>query len=159
MSKKSKISHIIAENRKAGHDYQLEQQFEAGLVLTGWEVKSLRAGHVQLAESHIILKGGEAFLLNAHFQPLPTTAVYLHAVADRTRKLLLHHKELARLAGAIQRQGYTLVPINLHWKNNCAKLELALAKGKKNYDKRATIKERDWQRQQQQLLKKQVTKF
>lgn len=144
---------IIADNRKARHDYQLEDQFEAGLVLEGWEVKSLRAGRAQLKESYIIIKNAEAWLLGAHISPLGTVSTHKTADPVRTRKLLLHQKELNKLIGAVQRQGYTIVPLNLHWKKGNAKLEIALAKGKKLYDKRETEKRRDWERQKQQLLK------
>lgn len=144
---------LIAENRKARHDYHLEQPLEAGLALQGWEVKSLRAGRAQIAESYVIIKNGEAWLIGAHFTPGKTTSTHIVAIPDRTRKLLLHSKELSKLIGAVQRKGYTVVPLNLHWKNNHAKLEIALAKGKKLYDKRETEKRRDWERQKQRLAK------
>jgi SsrA-binding protein len=147
------MTSLISDNRKARHDYKIEEKFEAGLVLTGWEIKSLRAGKAQLAESHIIIKNGEAFLLNSHFSPLKTTSTHTEAVPNRTRKLLLHKRELDKLIGAIERKGYTLVPLNLHWKRNKVKLDIALAKGKKQYDKRETIKRRDWERQKQRLNK------
>lgn len=147
------MADLIANNRKAKYDYQIEQSFEAGIVLTGWEVKSLRAGKAQLSESHVILKGGEAFLLNSHISPLKTTSTHVVAVPDRTRKLLLNKKELDKLVGAIERQGYTVIPLNLHWRNNKVKVEIALAKGKKQYDKRETEKRRDWEREKQKLRK------
>ncbi len=147
------MSTIIADNRKARHDYQVEQTFEAGIVLNGWEVKSLRAGKAQLAESHVIIKRGEAFLINAHISPLGTVSTHVKAVPDRTRKLLIKRAELDRLIGSVERKGYTIVPLNLHWKRNYAKVEIALAKGKKLHDKRQTEKERDWQRQKQHLAK------
>jgi SsrA-binding protein len=143
----------IADNRKARHDYQLEQTFEAGLALEGWEVKSLRAGSAQLAESYVIVKNGEAWLLGAHISPLRTVSTHIKAVPDRTRKLLLHERELQKLIGAVQRKGYTIVPLNLHWSKGRVKLDIALAKGKKMYDKRETEKRRDWERQKQQLSK------
>lgn len=149
------MTDLIADNRKARHDYSIEQVFEAGLVLSGWEIKSLRAGKAQLSESHVIIKNGEAFLLNSHFAPLITTSTHIKAIPDRTRKLLLHKSELNKLTGAIARKGYTIVPLNLHWKKNKVKIDVALAKGKKQYDKRETIKQRDWTRQKQRLAKLQ----
>jgi SsrA-binding protein len=147
------MTNLIADNRKARHDYEIEQKFEAGLVLAGWEIKSLRAGKAQITESHVIIKNGEAFLLNSHFAPLPTTSTHTQAVPDRTRKLLLHKSELNKLIGAAERKGYTIVPLNLHWKNNKVKVEIALARGKKLYDKREALKRRDWERQKQRLAK------
>ena len=147
------MTSLIADNRKARHDYSIEQTFEAGLVLAGWEIKSLRAGKAQLSESHVILKNGEAFLLNSHFAPLPTTSTHVQATPDRTRKLLLHKSELNKLVGAVARKGYTVIPLNLHWKKNKVKLDIALARGKKQYDKRESIKQRDWTRQKQRLAK------
>lgn len=150
---KKSAPNLIADNRKARHDYQLEQTFEAGLVLEGWEVKSIRAGHVQIAEGYVIIRKGEAWLLGANITPLLSASTHKKAAPDRTRKLLLHEKELNKLIGAVQRQGYTIIPLNLHWKNGRVKLEIALAKGKKLYDKRAALKKRDWDRQKQQLKK------
>ena len=147
------MSNLITDNRKARHDYQIEQAFEAGLVLAGWEIKSLRAGKAQLAESHVLIKNGEAFLLNSHFAPLKTASTHIQPNPNRTRKLLLHKKELNNLIGAAERKGYTLIPLNLHWKNNRVKIDIALAKGKKQYDKRESIKQRDWERQKQKLAK------
>lgn len=141
----------IAENRKARHDYHIEEQFEAGLVLEGWEVKSLRAGRAQISESYVTIKGGEAWLVGANISPLPTVSTHITPDPARNRKLLLHQRELNKLIGAVQRKGYTLVPLNLHWKKGTAKLEIALAKGKKLYDKRETEKRRDWERRKQQL--------
>src|SRR3990172_228890 len=147
------MSDQIANNRKVRHDYQIEQTFEAGIVLAGWEVKSLRDGKAQLSESHIIIKGGEAFLLNAHIAPLKTVSTHITAIPDRTRKLLLNKRELDKLIGSVERKGYTLVPLNLHCKNNKVKVDIALAKGKKHYDKRETEKRRDWEREKQKLVK------
>ena len=144
----------IALNRKARFDYTLEDEFEAGLVLEGWEVKSLRAGKINLSDAHVIIKYGEAFLLGAQIQPLPTAATHLAPDATRTRKLLLNRRELNQLIGSVERQGYTLIPLSLYWRNNRVKMKLALAKGKKTHDKRDTIKERDWQRDKARLLKK-----
>lgn len=147
------MSNLITDNRKARHNYQIEETMEAGITLAGWEVKSLRAGKAQLAESHVIIKNGEAFLLNAHIAPLITASTHIQVVPDRSRKLLLNKRELDKLIGAIERKGYTIVPLNLHWKNNRVKVDIALAKGKKLYDKRQTEKRRDWDRQKQKLMK------
>ncbi|MBA2657444.1 MAG: SsrA-binding protein SmpB [Tatlockia sp.] len=150
----TKNSATIALNKKARFEYSLEDEFEAGLVLEGWEVKSLRAGKINLSDSHVIIKYGEAFLLGAQIQPLPTAAVHLLPEANRTRKLLLNRKELNQLIGSVERQGYTLVPLALYWKNNRVKMKIALAKGKKSHDKRETVKDRDWQRDRARIMKK-----
>ncbi len=126
---------------------------EAGLVLTGWEVKSIRAGRVQLKESYVIIKNGEAWLIGAHISALETASTHVDADPLRTRKLLLNAKELQRLQDATQREGYTIVPVNLHWKSNRVKIDIALAKGKKQHDKRADAKQRDWTREKQRLLR------
>lgn len=152
MSKKSE-NKIIAANKKARHDYFLETQFEAGLVLEGWEVKSIRAGSVQLKESYILLKRGEAWLMGAHITPLKTASTHITPDPVRLRKLLLNHREINKLFSAREREGYTIVPVDLHWHHNRVKIQIAIAKGKKQYDKRATIKERDWGREKQRLLK------
>jgi SsrA-binding protein len=131
----------------------VEDTFEAGLALEGWEVKSLREGRAQLTESYVHLRDGEAWLLGAHIAPLTTASTHIHPDPTRTRKLLLHRHELDRLIGAVERKGYTLVPLNLHWSKGRAKLDLGLAKGKKQHDKRATQKERDWKRQKARILK------
>ena len=146
-------SSTIAVNKKAFHDYFIIERLEAGLALEGWEVKSLREKGIQLKESYALLKDMEAWLLGAHISPLPTTCT--HKVADprRTRKLLLHKHELAKLVGAVERKGFTLVPLSMYWKKGRAKLEIGIAKGKQKQDKRATLKERDWQRDRQRLLK------
>jgi SsrA-binding protein len=143
----------IAENRKARHDYFIEDRYEAGLALEGWEVKSLRAGRAQLKEAYVYLKNGEAFLFGAHFSPLVSASTHVHPDPTRTRKLLLHRHQLHHLVGAVERRGYTLVPLLLYWKQGRAKLEIGLAKGKKQHDKRATDKDRDWQRDKARLLK------
>ena len=145
---------LIAENRKARYDYFIEERFEAGLVLEGWEVKSMRAGKAQIAEGYVYLKNGEAFLFGAQITPLSTTSTHVTAEPKRTRKLLLSKAELSRLLGSVERQGYTLVPLDLHWKNGRAKLEVGLAKGKKQHDKRATEKDRDWQRDKARILRR-----
>lgn len=150
---KKKVSSTVAVNKKARHDYFIEDTFEAGLALEGWEVKSLRAGRAQLTESYVHLRDGQAWLLGAHITPLSTASTHIHPDPTRTRKLLLHRQELDRLVGAVDRKGYTLVPLNLHWSRGRAKLDVGLAKGKKQHDKRATTKERDWQRQKARILK------
>jgi SsrA-binding protein len=152
-TKKSSDTGIIALNKRARHDYSIEDTYEAGLALEGWEVKSLRAGHVQLAEGYVLIRNGEAWLFGAHISALPTASTHVHPDATRTRKLLLNRAELNKLIGAVERKGYALVPLNLHWKRGRAKLEIGLAKGKKSHDKRATEKERDWQREKQRIMK------
>jgi SsrA-binding protein len=143
----------IVENRKAFHDYFIEERFEAGLALEGWEVKAIRAGRAQLKEAYVVVKHGEILLIGAHFTPLITASTHVHADPTRTRKLLLHRSEINRLVGQVERAGYTMVPLNLHYSKGRIKLEIGLAKGKKQYDKRATIKEREWNREQQRLLR------
>ncbi len=146
-------SNTIALNRQVKHDYFIEDKFEAGLCLQGWEVKSLRESKLQLQESYVIIQNGEAWLFGAHITPLKTASTHVHPDPTRSRKLLLHKKELDRLIGAVERKGYTLVAIAMYWKNSLAKLEIGLAKGKKLHDKRATEKDRDWKREKQRLLK------
>ncbi|MGD2056518.1 MAG: SsrA-binding protein SmpB [Gammaproteobacteria bacterium] len=146
-------SGTIALNKKARHDYFIEDRYEAGLALQGWEVKSLRAGRAQLSESYILIKDGEAWLLGAHITPLTSASTHIRTDPTRTRKLLLHRRELDRLIGAVERKGYTLVPLALYWKRGNAKLEIALARGKQRHDKRATEKNRDWQREKERLLR------
>ena len=147
-------SAAITVNKKARFDYYIEDEYDAGLVLEGWEVKSLRMGKVNLSDSHVIIKHGEAFLIGAQIQPLQTTATHCHADPVRTRKLLLHRQELSRLIGSVERQGYTLVPLKLFWNHNYVKIKIALAKGKKTHDKRDAEKDRDWQRDRARLLRK-----
>ncbi len=143
----------IALNKKARHDYFVEDTFEAGLALEGWEVKSLRAGRGQLTESYVQLRNAEAWLLGAHISPLSTASTHIKPDPTRTRKLLMHRLELDRLIGAVERKGYTLVPLNLHWSKGRVKLDIGLAKGKKQHDKRASEKDRDWKRQKSRILK------
>jgi SsrA-binding protein len=143
----------IAVNKKAFHDYSIEERFEAGVALEGWEVKSIRAGRVQLKESYALVKNGEAWLFGSHISPLPTASTHVHPDPLRTRKLLLHRSELNKLIGAVERRGYTLVPLAMYWKRGHIKLEVGLAKGKKQHDKRAAERERDWQREKQRVLK------
>jgi SsrA-binding protein len=143
----------IARNKKARHDYFIEQTFECGLVLEGWEVKSLRAGRAQITETYIHLKNGEAWVIGAHFSPLNTASTHINPDPTRTRKLLLNRIELDRMVGAVERKGYTLVALSLYWLKGRAKLKIGLAKGKKQHDKRASDKDRDWQRQKARILK------
>ncbi len=144
----------IALNRKARHDYTLEEQIEAGLVLEGWEVKSLRQGRAQISDAYVVFKNREAYLLNAMITPLQTASTHITPESSRSRKLLLHAKELTRLLGKNQEKGYTLIPLKLYWKKNRAKVLIALGKGKKEYDKRASEKERSWERQKAQVLRR-----
>ena len=143
----------IIENKKAYHDYFIEEKFEAGLALDGWEVKAIRAGRAQIKEAYVIIKEGELQLIGAHITPLLSASTHVTPDPTRTRKLLLHRSEINRLIGQVERAGYTLVPLNLHYSRGRVKLDLGLAKGKKQYDKRATIKEREWNREQQRLLR------
>ena len=143
----------IAVNRKARFDYFIEERYEAGITLLGWEVKSLRAGKAQIAEAYVYLKDGEAFLFGAHLAPLTSASTHVVADPTRTRKLLLNRRELDHLVGAVERRGYTLVPLELYWKDGRAKLAIGLSKGKKQHDKRATEKSRDWQRDKSRILK------
>jgi len=143
----------IALNKRARFEYFIEETCEAGLQLQGWEAKALRAGRAQITEAYVVIRNGEAWLLGAHVTPLPTTSTHVVADPTRTRKLLLHRAELDRLVGAVERRGYTLVPLQLYWKNGRAKLEVGLAKGKKSHDKRATEKDRDWRREKQRVMK------
>lgn len=156
MKQTKKADTTIALNRKAGHEYFIEDRFEAGLVLEGWEVKSLRAGRVQLDQGYIIIKASEAWLFGALITPLQTASTHINPDPTRTRKLLLTHRELSKLIGSVERKGYTIVPLSLYWKNNRVKIAIGLAKGKKLHDKRATEKERDWQRQKQRLSKRRI---
>ena len=152
-SDRKKTESTIAVNKKARHDYFIEQNFECGLVLEGWEVKSLRAGRAQITETYVHLKNGEAWLIGARFSPLNTASTHINPDPTRTRKLLLNRKELDRMVGAVERKGYTLVALALYWSKSRAKLEIGLAKGKKQHDKRASDKDRDWQRQKARIMK------
>jgi SsrA-binding protein len=154
MAKAESTERVIAENRRARHEYFIEDRLEAGLVLEGWEVKSMRAGRAQLAEAYVYVRNGEAFLIGAHLAPLRTVSTHKPADPVRTRKLLLHRHELDRLIGATERRGFTFVPLELYWKQGRAKLQIGLAKGKKQHDKRATEKERDWQRDRARVLRR-----
>ncbi len=145
----------IAQNKKAFHDYFIEQKFEAGLALAGWEVKSLRAGKAQLVDSYVLLKDGEAWLMGCHITPLTTASTHVIADPIRTRKLLLNQRELGKLFGAVQQKGYTCVALSLYWKGHLVKCEIALVKGKKEFDKRHTEKERDADREVQRAMRKE----
>jgi len=151
--KKTSGNDRIATNRYATHEYFIEERYEAGLALQGWEVKSLRAGRVQLKESYVLIKRGEAWLFGAHISALASASTHVNPEAIRSRKLLLHRQELNKLIGYVERKGYTLVPLSMYWKNSKVKIEIGLAKGKKLHDKRATAKERDWQREKARIMK------
>src|SRR6201998_1709535 len=154
MTKDAEPGRLIAENRKARFDYFIEERYEAGLALQGGEVKARRAGGAQLKEAYVYLRGGEAFLIGAHLSPLPAASSHVTPDPVRTRKLLLNRSELRGLIGAVERRGYTLVPLELYWKSGRAKLRVGLAKGKKQHDKRAADKERDWQGDRARLLRR-----
>ncbi|MGB0466237.1 MAG: SsrA-binding protein SmpB [Pontibacterium sp.] len=155
MAKKKKSqnnSSTICQNKKARHEYTISDKFEAGLSLTGWEVKSLREGRAQLVDSYVIIKNGEAWLVGAHMTPLKTACTHVVADPTRDRKLLLHAREISRLIESVQAKGFTCVALSLYWKGNKIKCEIALVKGKQLHDKRATEKDRDWSRQKQRVL-------
>lgn len=143
----------IVQNKKAFHDYFVEERFEAGIALEGWEVKAIRAGRVQLKEAYVIISNGEVFLIGCHMTPLPTASTHIQPDPTRTRKLLLNATEISKLIGAVERSGYTLVPLDMHYVRGRVKVEIGLAKGKKQHDKRDTEKEKDWKREQQRLLR------
>jgi SsrA-binding protein len=151
--KKTDNSSTIALNKKARFDYHLEERIEAGIALEGWEVKSLRAGRVQIKESYVIIRHGELFLFGAHISPLISASTHVNPDPTRLRKLLLNRKEISHLIGSVERKGYTIVPVALYWKKGRAKLEIALAKGKQMHDKRAAIKDREWKRDKERLMK------
>ncbi|MCX7117775.1 MAG: SsrA-binding protein SmpB [Legionellales bacterium] len=154
MTTKKHQSASIVINKKVRFEYFIEDEYEAGLVLQGWEIKSLRAGKVNVSDSHVIVKHGEAWLLGAQIQPLPTASTHQPPESLRTRKLLLHRRELDQMIGLVERQGYTLVPLSLYWRKNKVKIKVALAKGKKSHDKRETTKDREWQRESSRIMKK-----
>jgi len=143
----------IALNKKSRHEYFIEERFEAGLALEGWEVKSMRAGRAQMTESYVVIKNGEAFWVNGHISPLQSASTHIEPNPTRSRKLLLHAREIDHLIGAVERKGYTIVPTALYWKHGRAKIEVGLAKGKKQHDKRASERDRDWTRSKQRLMK------
>lgn len=143
----------IVQNKKAFHDYFIEQRFEAGIALEGWEVKAIRAGRVQLKEAYVTVHNAEIHLVGCHVSPLPTVSTHITPDPTRTRKLLLHAAEISKLIGSVERAGYTLVPLDMHYSRGKVKLDIGLAKGKKQHDKRQTLKEKEWQREQQRLLR------
>jgi SsrA-binding protein len=144
----------IVENRKAFHDYFIEERYEAGLVLEGWEVKAIRAGRVNLKEAYVILKREEPFIIGMHVSALPTASTHVNPDPTRSRKLLLHADEISKLIGKVEQRGYTMVPLDLHYPKGRVKLQVGLAKGKKQHDKRDAEKDREWQREQQRLMRR-----
>jgi SsrA-binding protein len=151
--KSKAIDSTIALNKRARHEYYIEDRYEAGVALQGWEVKSLREGRISLAESYAMLKDGELFLFGASIPPLISASTHVITDDRRTRKLLLHRKEIDELLGAVERKGYTLIPTAMYWKHNKVKLEIGVARGKQEHDKRATEKERDWNREKQRVMR------
>jgi SsrA-binding protein len=150
------MSHI-AENRRARFEYSIDEQFEAGMVLEGWEVKAVRAGQVQLTDGYVHIRGGELYLIGCRINPLRTASTHISPQADRTKKLLMHKAEIKRLIGKVEQKGFTLVPLNLHYKGGKVKAEIALAKGKAQHDKRNTVKERDWEREKGRLMRHKIS--
>ena len=146
----------IVDNRKAFHDYFIEERYEAGMVLEGWEVKAIRAGRANIKEAYVVMKGSEPFVIGMHISALATASTHVKADPVRTRKLLLNAEEIRKLIGKVEQRGYTLVPLDLHYSKGRVKLQVGLAKGKKQYDKREADKDRDWQREQQRLLRKRA---
>jgi len=153
MAKKPETSSRIADNKKAAYNYFFEEKFEAGIVLQGWEVKALREGKVQLTDGYVVIKGGELYVIGCQINPLKTASTHVNPDAVRTKKLLMHRDEIRRLVGKVEQKGYTLVPLNLHWKAGKVKCEIALAKGKAEHDKRDTIKEREGKREVERAMK------
>jgi SsrA-binding protein len=146
----------IVQNKKATHDFFIEERFEAGIALEGWEVKAIRAGHVQIKEAYVIVRGEEIFLIGCHVTPLTAASTHVQADPVRTRKLLMHAEEIRKLIGKVERAGYTLVPLDLHYARGRVKLEIGLAKGKKQHDKREAEKDKDWKREQQRLMRQRT---
>jgi len=146
----------IVDNKKAFHDYFIEERYEAGLVLEGWEVKAIRAGRAQIKEAYVVLKGAEPYVIGMHLSPLAAASTHVHADPTRSRKLLLNAEEIRRLIGKVEQRGYTLVPLDLHYTKGRVKIAIGLAKGKKQHDKRDTEKEREWQREQQRLMRRKA---
>ena len=147
----------IAQNKKAFHDYFVEERYEAGLVLHGWEVKALREGKVQLTDGYVVIRDGELYLIGCRINALRTTSTHVPVEADRTKKLLMHKEEIKRLIGKVEQKGFTLVPLNLHYKGGVVKAEIALAKGKAEHDKRNTEKKKDWEREKGRLMRQKVS--
>ena len=146
----------IVDNKKAFHDYFIEERYEAGMVLEGWEVKAIRAGRANIKEAYVVMKGAEPFVIGMHISALPTASTHVKPDPTRSRKLLLNAEEIRRLIGKVEQRGYTLVPLDLHYSKGRVKLQVGLAKGKKQYDKRDTEKDRDWQREQQRLMRRRA---
>jgi SsrA-binding protein len=146
----------IVDNKKAFHDYFIEERYEAGMVLEGWEVKAIRAGRAQIKEAYVVLQHGEPYVIGMHLSPLPTASTHVRPDPTRTRKLLLNAEEIRKLIGKVEQRGYTLVPLDLHYTQGRVKMAVGLAKGKKQHDKRDTEKEREWQREQQRLLRRKA---
>lgn len=151
------MSAHIAENRRARFEYHIEERFEAGMVLEGWEVKAVRSGQVQLTDGYVLIKNGELFMIGCRINALRSASTHVHPEADRTKKLLMKKAEIRRLIGKVEQRGFTLVPLNLHWKDGRVKAEIALAKGKDSHDKRETVKERDWEREKGRLMRHKVS--
>ena len=151
------MSAFIAENRRARYEYHIDEQFEAGLVLEGWEVKAVRAGQVQLTDGYVLIRGGELYLIGCRINALRAASTHVNPEADRTKKLLMHKTEIKRLVGKVEQRGFTLVPLNLHYKGGRVKADIALAKGKAQHDKRETEKQRDWEREKGQLMRHKVS--
>jgi SsrA-binding protein len=147
----------IAENRRARFDYHVEERFEAGIVLAGWEIKAIRAGQVQLGDGYVVIRDGELFLIGCRIDALRSASTHVRPESDRTKKLLMHKAEIRRLIGKVEQRGYTLVPLNLHYKDGRVKVEIALAKGKAAHDKRETVKMRDWEREKGRLMRQKVS--
>jgi SsrA-binding protein len=148
---------FIAENRRARYEYHLEEHFEAGMVLSGWEIKAIRAGQVQLTDGYVLIRDGELYLIGCRINALRSASTHVHPEADRTKKLLMHKAEIRRLIGKVEQKGFTLVPLNLHFKGGLVKAEIALAKGKAQHDKRDTEKKRDWEREKGRLMRHKVS--
>ncbi len=151
------MSAFIAENRRARFEYHIEETYEAGLVLQGWEVKAIRAGQVQLTDGYVVIKGGELHMIGCRINALRSASTHVNPEADRTKKLLMRSEEIKRLIGKVEQRGFTMVPLNLHFKGSFVKADIALAKGKADHDKRNTIKERDWEREKGRLMRHKVS--
>jgi SsrA-binding protein len=147
----------IAENRRARYDYTIEETFEAGIALEGWEIKSIRAGQVQLTDGYVLIRDGELFLIGCRINALSSASTHVHPEADRTKKLLMHKEEIRRLVGKVEQRGFTLVPLNMHYKGGRVKVDIALAKGKAQHDKRETEKKREWEREKGRLMRHKVS--
>ena len=147
----------IAENRRARHDYDIEERFEAGIVLEGWEIKAIRSGQVQLNEGYVVIRDGQLDLIGCRIDPLRSASTHVSPIADRTRRLLLHKEQIRRLIGKVEQRGYTIVPLNMHYKGGFVKVEIALAKGRAEHEKREVVKKRDWEREKGRLMRHKVS--